>query len=601
MTTSKAQKTESRKGRSIAPSPKEGQVLSGAQQVIAALEAEGVTTLFGYPGGTVIDIYDALYDSEKLHHVLVRHEQGAAHAADGYARATGKPGVCLVTSGPGATNTVTGIATAYMDSVPMVILTGQVATAAIGTDAFQESDITGITLPITKHSYLVKDVHDLPRVIHEAFHIATTGRPGPVLVDLPSDISKAKCEFHYPVEEPNIPSYKPTYRGHSKQIKQAARYIAAARRPVIYAGGGIIASNAEDELLELAELMQIPVTTTLMAKGAFPYDNPLALGMPGMHGARYTNMALSESDLIIALGTRFSDRVIGRKGTFARNAKVIHADIDPAEIGKNRAVDVPIVGDVRGIIAGIVAELRRTEAKPKSLAWVDHVDEMRSQYPMRHPVSEAVIMPEVVIERLNALTADRDTIVTTEVGQHQMWAAQFLNTRRPRSFISSGGLGTMGFGFPAAIGAQAAYPDSLVVCLAGDGSFQMNSQEMATAKAAGLPVKVIIFDNQCLGMVRQWQQLFYHGRYSQTLFDDSIVNFVALGHAYGWHAAEVSDPAQLDEALKDLINSEGPALLNVQIAQSELVLPMVAPGSAIDESVAARNVAPTIMPEGKGE
>lgn len=578
------------------PSPYEGQVLTGAQQVIAALEAEGVTTLFGYPGGTVIDIYDALYDSKVLHHILVRHEQCAAHAADGYARATGKPGVCLVTSGPGATNTVTGIATAYMDSVPMVVITGQVATSQIGTDAFQEADTTGITLPITKNSYLVKDIRDLPRIIHEAFHIATTGRRGPVLIDLPSDVSKASCEFHYPTATPNIPSYKPNYRGHAKQVKQAARAIAAARRPVIYAGGGVIASGAESELAELAELMQVPVATTLMAKGAFTGEERLDLGMPGMHGSRFTNMALSDCDLLIALGARFSDRVTGRKGTFVRNAKVIHADIDPAEIGKNRAVDIPIVGDLKNIISGITAELRRDEAKPKTSAWLDHIDDLREQYPLRYPTSDAVIMPEMVMERLNALTEGRDTIITTEVGQHQMWASQYLKTRRPRAFLSSGGLGTMGFGLPAAIGAQAGCPDSLVICLAGDGSIQMNSQEMATAYSAGLPVKVIIFDNHCLGMVRQWQQLFYHSRYSQTLFDDSV-DFVTLAAAYHWHGAEVSDPAKLDDALREMIDYDGPALLNVQVSESELVLPMVAPGSSIDESVAARNVAPSIRPE----
>lgn len=566
-------------------------VMTGAEAIIAALEAEGVDVIFGYPGGQAINIYDALYNAKKLRHVLARHEQGATHAADGYARSTGKPGVVLVTSGPGATNTVTGIATAYMDSVPLVVITGQVPTTIIGTDAFQESDITGITLPIVKHNYLVKDPGDLLRCIHEAFYIATTGRPGPVLIDVPSDIAKATINFDYPDIKPNLPSYKPTYKGNLRQIKQAANCIRKAHKPVIYAGGGIVASQAEAELKQLAELMQIPVTTTLMAKGAFPYDHHLALGQPGMHGAKYANYALSGSDLLIAVGTRFSDRVTGKVSEFAQNARIIHIDIDPAEIGKNCEPDVPIVGDAKGILASIVGELQKSEAEPLSDDWVTQVDEWKRAYPLHHPTSDSVIFPEMLLKELNRLTDGRDTIITTEVGQHQMWASQYIHSRKPRTFLSSGGLGTMGFGFPAALGAQVGSPDALVICIAGDGSIQMNSQEMATCAINDLPVKVIVMNNGCLGMVRQWQQLFYGQRYSCTLLDQNP-DFTKLAAAYGWQSERIDTPDQMRDALVRMIDHDGPALLDVSIHQEELVLPMVAPGSAIDDMIGAVAVGP---------
>ncbi|NTU89596.1 MAG: biosynthetic-type acetolactate synthase large subunit [Actinobacteria bacterium] len=571
-------------------SDKNGQRMTGAQAIIASLEAEGVDILFGYPGGQAIKIYDALYDSKQLKHILTRHEQGATHAADGYARATGRPGVVLVTSGPGATNTVTGIATAYMDSVPMVVITGQVPTSVIGTDAFQESDITGITLPITKHNYLVKKAEDLPRIIREAFFIATTGRPGPVLIDVPSDITKAEIVFEYP-ETVSIPSYKPTYKGHSKQIKQAVELIKDSYKPILYVGGGIIASGAGKELEELAEFMQIPVTATLIGKGCFPEDHHLSLGMPGMHGAKYTNYALSNADLLIAVGARFSDRVTGKLSEFAKGARVIHIDIDPAEIGKNKAVDIPIVGDAKIILGAINEELHKTAVAPRTTDWLTQIDEWRARYPLHHHAPSSAIVPRYVFERLNELLEGRKKIITTEVGQHQMWAAQYCKTNEPRTFISSGGLGTMGFGLPAAVGAQAGCPDTLVVCIAGDGSIQMNSQEMATAAINDFPVKVVLLNNGCLGMVRQWQQLFYEERYSSTLLG-ACPDFVKLAEAYGWHAERVAEPEDVDRALRAMIEHPGPALLDVIITDREMVFPMVAPGAAIDDMIGATNVGP---------
>jgi len=557
--------------------------MNGAQAFIKSLEEEGVDTIFGYPGGVLLPIYDAIMDSERLDHVLVRHEQAAAHGADGYARVTGRPGVALVTSGPGATNTVTGIANAYMDSIPIVVFTGQVDTHVIGTDAFQESDITGITLPITKHNYLVKEAKELPEVIKEAFHIATTGRPGPVLVDIPVDVAKGELSYKYP-EQVNLPGYKPTYKGHARQIKQAVALITKARKPLLYAGGGVLASGAWKELKELAELMQLPVTTTMMGKGAFPEDHHLDIGMPGMHGAKYTNYAITETDLLIAVGVRFDDRVTGKLSTFAKKSKVIHIDIDPAEIGKNRSVDVPIVGDAKHVLASMVEELRKMGAEPRTHKWMQVIDDWRQRFPLHyHEGSGDEIMPQMVVERVNELTSGRDTIVATEVGQNQMWACQYYHAKNPRTWVSSGGLGTMGFGLPSAIGAQAGKRDSLVVDIAGDGSFQMVSQELATAKLHDLPVKVVILNNGYLGMVRQWQELFYDHRYSQTTCDQDVPDFVKLAEAYGCLGVRATRPEEVDAALNEAFDHDGPAVLDFRVSREENVFPMVAPGSSIDE------------------
>lgn len=554
--------------------------MTGAQCLIKALEDVGVDTIFGYPGGQAIDIYNALYDSKKLHHILVRHEQGAAHAADGYARATGKVGTVIVTSGPGATNTVTGISTAYMDSIPLVVITGQVATSSLGSDAFQESDMTGITMPIVKHSYLVHDPEKLPEIIVEAYYIASTGRPGPVVIDVPGNISKAQnVPYHFP-DEVKLESYKPTYKGNSKQIRSAARALEKAERPVIYAGGGILSSNASAELLDLAETLQIPVVVSLIGKSCMPEDNPLCLGMPGMHGSRAANAALQNSSLIFAVGTRFADRVTGRLSAFAPDAKVIHVDIDPAEIGKNRNADIPVVGDARLVLAAINEQLHKDQAQPIDAEWVAKIDRIRRESPFYYEKRDDAIQPEYALELLDKLTKDRDTVFTTEVGQHQMWAAQYLHCTRPRTFLSSGGAGTMGFGFPAAIGAQEGCPNSLVVCIAGDGSLQMNIQEMATAYEAGTPVKVLLLNNSTLGMVHQWQNLFYNKRYSQTVFTGNP-DFVKLAEAYHWYGDSVSDPAQLEGAMEKWLSQEGPALLEVVIPDDENVFPMVPAGGTL--------------------
>jgi len=556
--------------------------ITGAEAIVKSLEAEGVEVLFGYPGGVALPIFDALFDSEQINTILPRHEQGAVHMADGYARATGKVAPVVVTSGPGAVNTVTGIANAYMDSIPMVVFTAQVATHVIGTDAFQESDITGITMPITKHNYLVKDSAELPEVIKEAFHIATTGRPGPVLIDVPVDISKGELDYEYP-ETCNMPGYKPTYRGHTKQVKQAANIIQKARKPLLYIGGGVIASDAADELKELAELMQLPVTTTMMGKGAFPERHHLWIGMPGMHGAKYTNYTLTEADLLIAVGVRFDDRVTGKLQSFASKAKIIHIDIDPAEIGKNKAVDVPIVGDARGILAALTAELRKQGAEPRTDAWMRAIDDWRQRFPLHYDVAENVLHPQYVVERVDELTKDRETIICTEVGQNQMWACQFYHLKAPRTWCSSGGLGTMGFGLPAAIGAQAGRPEALVIDIAGDGSIQMNTQEMATAAINMLPVKVILLNNGYLGMVRQWQELFYGKRYASTVLSQDIPDFLKLAEAYGWLGLRVEKTEDVDEALKKAFAHDGPAFVDFRVASEECVFPMVAPGGSIDE------------------
>lgn len=569
----------------------EGKTMTGAQAIIASLEAEGVDTLFGYPGGQAIKIYDALYDSTKIRHILARHEQGAVHEADGYARATGKVGVVLVTSGPGATNTVTGIATAYMDSVPLVVITGQVTRGVIGTDAFQEADIVGITMPVVKHSFLLQSTDDLTKTFREAFYIASTGRPGPVLIDIPSDLAGAQMVFRYP-DHIDIPSYRPNYRGNAKQVKQAVEYIRAATRPLLMVGGGVVSSHACDEVVELAEKMQIPVVTTLLGKAAMPCSNPLNLGPVGMHGSKYANMAVTECNLLIAVGARFSDRVTGKLSEFAPHAKVIHIDIDPAEIGKVRDPQVPIVGDAQGVVAAINARLDKVEAQPRSAEWVETVFEWRERWPfytedfVDYPDR---IAPEQVLEALSNKLDPHESVVTTEVGQHQMWAHQHVHREESRTFISSGGLGTMGFGFPAAIGAKIGRPDAQVVCVAGDGSIQMNIQEMATALGNGVAVKVLVIDNNALGMVHQWQRLFYHERYSCTEFTANP-DFVKLAEAYGWQAERIAHPDQISDALDRMLAADGPYLLDVIIPTAQTVYPMVAPGAAIDDIIGAIDV-----------
>ncbi len=561
---------------------------TGSQILLECLALEGVDTIFGYPGGTVINIYDDLMDSP-INHILTRHEQAAVHAADGFARATGKVGVAIATSGPGATNTITGIATAYMDSIPMVIVTGQVPTPLIGNDAFQEADVVGITRPITKHNYLVKDVKDLARIIKQAFYIARTGRPGPVLVDLPKDVQMATTEFSYP-ETVELRGYKPTYSGNPRQIDKAAKMILAARKPVLYVGGGVVLSNSSDELKQFAELVQAPVTTTLMAMSSFPKKHPLSLGMLGMHGTYYANMAVTNSDLLIAVGARFDDRVTGKIATFAPHAKIIHIDIDPTSIKKNVRVDLPIVGDLKDVLQNLVKTLGERKEDVSALVdetagWRQEIDGWKAQHPMSYTASKTVIKPQYVIEKLRELTND-DAIVTTEVGQHQMWTAQFFDFTQPRTFLSSGGLGTMGYGLPAALGAQAAFPERQVIDVSGDGSFQMNSQELATLVQYRLPVKIAILNNNFLGMVRQWQQLFFHKRYSQTCMELPI-DFVKLAEAYGATGLRASTPDEVEDVIRKALETPGPVIMEFKVAREENVMPMVPAGAGLNEMVLA--------------
>lgn len=573
---------------------KQGTTMTGAQAIIASLEAEGVDTVFGYPGGQAIKIYDALYDSTKIRHVLARHEQGAAHEADGYARATGKTGVCIVTSGPGATNTVTGIATAYMDSVPMVVITGQVPRSVIGTDAFQESDIVGITMPVVKHSYLLQDINELTNTFREAFYIANSGRPGPVLIDIPSDLCGMEMVFDYPADV-QLPSYKPTVKGNARQIRQAVDMIKSAKRPVLYVGGGIIASHSEDELLAVAEALQVPVVTTLMAKGAFPASHPLNMGHVGMHGSYYANNAITNADLLIAIGARFSDRVTGKLVEFAPEAKVIHVDIDPAEIGKNRLPQIPVVGDAKVVLAGMQELIEQDgDLEPITGEWVATLTEWKENHPFYSPgvaTENGTISPEGALDLLSEMLDPKESVVTTEVGQHQMWAVQHIDRDIPRSFLSSGGLGTMGFGFPAAIGAKVGCPDKEVVCIAGDGSFQMNIQEMATAAFNDINVKVLLMNNSVLGMVHQWQNLFYDNRFSETILPD-LPDFVKVAEAYNWQAERVEKPEELEGALKRLIEVDRPALLDMRIDSSENVFPMVPAGAPLSEMIGVIKVGP---------
>lgn len=549
----------------------------GARILLESLKQAGVEVIFGYPGGQVLPIFDQLYDFD-IKFILTRHEQGAAHAADGFSRATGKVGVCLATSGPGATNLVTGIANAYMDSIPMVAITGQVGTNLIGNDAFQEADVTGITRPITKHNFLVKDVKDLSRTIAEAFYIASSGRPGPVLIDIPVDVQRAETEFIWP-EKIEIRSYQPTYSGHPGQIKKAARLISSAKKPIIYAGGGIISSGAHILLRELAEKIQAPVTTTFMGLGCFPGTHKLSLGMLGMHGTAYANHAIMESDLIIAIGARFDDRVTGRLDTFAPYAKVIHIDIDPSSISKNVKVDVPIVGDAKNIIGPLLKQIKKD---PDTQNWLKTIEAWKKKHPLSYKHTGKLIKPQYILEELWDLTKG-DAVICTEVGQSQMWACQWYKYLTPRTFISSGGLGTMGFGFPAAIGAKIGRPDKEVFNIAGDGSIQMNIQELATCVANKINVKVLIFNNGFLGMVRQWQELFYKKRYSYTPITSP--DYVKLADSYGAIGIRVTKKSDVRKALEKTIKADNTVFVDFRIEPEENVWPMVPAGQAINKMI----------------
>jgi len=555
---------------------------TGAFALIDSLKNHGVKHIFGYPGGAILPIYDEVYRAEQrgdIQHVLVRHEQGASHAADGYARATGQVGVCFATSGPGATNLVTGIATAHMDSIPMVVITGQVALPAIGSDAFQETDIFGITIPLVKHSYVVRDPADMARIVAEAFHIAGTGRPGPVLIDVPKDVGLQ--EFDYVPVQPgtvNLKGYRPTVNGNPRQIKQAADLIRQAKSPLLYVGGGTISSGAHAELHELAEWFHIPVTTTLMGKGSFDESHPLALGMLGMHGTAYANFAVSECDLLIAVGARFDDRVTGKLDEFAARAKVIHIDIDPAEVGKNRAPTVPIVGNVRPILIEILKVAQQKPVDPaQTRDWRSRIERWQRDYPLTVPKPPDKLSPQEVIFELRQQAPD--AYYTTDVGQHQMWSAQFLKNG-PRKWITSGGLGTMGYGLPAAMGVQVALPDQQVICISGDASFQMNLQELATLAQYGIKVKTVIVNNFWQGMVRQWQQAFFGERYSNSSMEVGMPNFEKLAEAFGVKGGILRDRDGLEGAIAEMLAFDGPYLLDAQVTRDENCYPMIAPGKS---------------------
>jgi len=580
--------------------------LTGAEAVVRSLEELGVEVIFGIPGGAVLPVYDPLFDSQKLRHVLVRHEQGAGHAASGYAHATGKVGVMIATSGPGATNLVTPLADAQMDSVPVVAITGQVGRSLIGTDAFQEADITGMTMPITKHNFLIRNGDDIPRMIAEAFHIASTGRPGAVLVDIPKDLLQGQCTFSWPPEM-DLPGYKPNTKPHSRQIKEAAKLIVAARKPVLYVGGGVIRGDACDELAELAELTGIPVVTTLMARGAFPDSHRQNLGMPGMHGTVAAVAGLQKSDLLITLGARFDDRVTGKLDSFAPGAKVIHADIDPAEIGKNRHADVPIVGDIKAVIAELIEVLRKDRGgddrignegveDPDLADWWSYLDGLRATYPLSwDPQTDGSLSPEYVISELGKI-AGPDAIYVAGVGQHQMWAAQFISYEKPRTWLNSGGLGTMGYAVPAAMGAKMACPDAEVWAIDGDGCFQMTNQELATCAIEGVPIKVALINNGNLGMVRQWQTLFYGERYSQTdlsTHSHRIPDFVKLAEALGCVGLRCERAEDVDDVINQAraINDR-PVVIDFIVGADAQVWPMVAAGAGNDQIMAVRNIRP---------
>lgn len=555
--------------------------IKGAQIFLECLKKEKVNVIFGYPGGSVLDIYDALYDS-KIKHLMTRHEQGAVHAADGYARATGDVGVCLVTSGPGATNTVTGLATAYMDSIPIVVFTGQVPTKLIGNDAFQEADIVGISRPCTKHNYLVEKTEDLPRIIKEAFHIARSGRPGPVLVDLPKDILGREVEFK-PAEKVEIRGYKPIYKGNVRQIERVLDEVLKAKKPVIYAGGGVILSNASKELCAFAKKTNIPVTMTLMGLGCFPGTDSMSLGMIGMHGTFRANMAVTNCDLLIAIGARFDDRITGDINAFASYAKIVHIDIDPTSISKNIPVDIPVVGDVKEILKSALGILKEKKVKkPVRKKWFDDIKAWRDKHSLGYKMKET-IKPQYVVEKIYEVTKG-DCIITTEVGQNQMWAAQYFNYDKPRTLLTSGGLGTMGYGFPAAIGAQVAFPNKTVIDIAGDGSIQMNIQELATAVEYNLPVKIAILNNYSLGMVRQWQQLFYNKRYSHSTFTRHP-DFVKLAEAYGAVGMRTDKPDEVESVIKKALSINKPVIMDFIVENEECVYPMVPAGAPISNMI----------------
>ena len=569
----------------------DGELLTGAQALVESLERVGVKVAFGIPGGAILPAYDPLMDSS-IRHILTRHEQGAGHAAEGYAMTSGEVGVCIATSGPGATNLVTPIANAYMDSTPLVAITGQVNSAAIGTDAFQEADIRGITMPITKHSFLVKRPEDIPLAIQEAFHIASTGRKGPVLVDIAKDALSNTAEFRWP-EEMDLPGYKPTVTPHGRQIRAAARLISSSKRPVLYVGGGVMAAKAYDELAQLAEAANIPVVTTLMARGVFPDSHDLHMGMPGMHGTVAAVGALQKADLLVALGTRFDDRVTGLVSSFAPGAKVIHADIDPAEIGKNVPVDVPIVGDVKLTLQSLIEQLR-TQKAPDTSAWVALLRGMKERYqPRWDEPADGKLSPQEVIQRLGQRAPD-DTIFVTGVGQHQMWSAHFLPHERPHSFLNSGGAGTMGFCVPAAMGAKVANPERTVWGIDGDGCFQMTNQELVTCAVNQIPVKIAVINNNVLGMVRQWQSLFYEGRYSNTdLLTENWPNFPMLAEAMGCAAFRATNEEEMEDAISKAMEiNDRPVVVEFVVEKDAMVWPMVPAGVSNDEIKVARNMAP---------
>ncbi len=573
-----------------------GEKISGAKSLVLSLEAADAGTIFGIPGGAILPAYDPLMDSTKVRHILVRHEQGAGHAAEGYAAATGRVGVCMATSGPGATNLVTPIADANMDSVPMVAITGQVPSAAIGTDAFQEADIRGITMPITKHSFLVTNADDIPRAIAEAFHLASTGRPGPVLVDISKDALQTETEFNWPTQL-DLPGYHPVTRPHAKQVREAARMILAAKQPVLYVGGGVIRARASAPLRRLAELTGIPVVTTLMARGAFPDSHPLHFGMPGMHGTVAAVGALQKADLLITLGARFDDRVTGKLTSFAPNAAIIHADIDPAEIGKNRQADVPIVGDLGEIIPELIIAIETELAEGKYgdyEAWLSLLSRMRDTYPLGYEsLDDGSLSPQYVIQRLGIISGE-DTIFTAGVGQHQMWAAQFVKYEKPNTWLNSGGLGTMGYAVPAAMGAKVGRPDATVWAIDGDGCFQMTNQELATCTINYIPIKVALINNGNLGMVRQWQTLFYNSRYSNTdLQSHRFPDFVKLAEAYGCYGLRCESPEQVDITIEKAMSmNDAPVVIDFVVHPDAMVWPMVAAGTSNDDIMVARAMAP---------
>jgi acetolactate synthase-1/2/3 large subunit len=582
---------------STSPGQSSGDQITGAQSLIRSMEHAGVDVVFGIPGGAILPAYDPLMDSAKVRHILVRHEQAAGHAAEGYAAATGRVGVCMATSGPGATNLVTPIADAYMDSVPMVAITGQVPSAAIGTDAFQEADIRGITMPITKHNYLVTNPDEIPRAIAEAFYLASSGRPGPVLVDVSKDALQAMTTFDWPTDI-SLPGYHPVTKPHSKQVREAARLILESSRPVLYVGGGVIRADASAQLRELAELTGLPVVTTLMARGAFPDSHPLHMGMPGMHGTVGAVGALQKADLLVTLGARFDDRVTGKLSTFAPGAKVIHADIDPAEISKNRQADVPIVGDVGEVMTELIAALREEMAAGRQgdyEGWWVQLNRWRDTYPLGYDLpNDGSLSPQYVIERLGSLSGP-DAIMAAGVGQHQMWGAQFVKYEKPRTWLNSGGLGTMGYAVPAAMGAKVGLPGSVVWAIDGDGCFQMTNQELATCAINDIPIKVALINNSSLGMVRQWQTLFYNERYSNTdLHSHRIPDFVKLADAYGCYGLRCETPEEVDSVIEKALSiNDAPVVIDFVVHRDAMVWPMVAAGTSNDDIMVAREMAPS--------